>query len=201
MNDLEDAEPGDASAAQPVDAATKPGEAVEPVTDRPAENTHAAADPVEATPADAAAPVNAAAAVEAGTAVGPGTPADAAPPVDAATPVDAGPAPLEPIATPAERAEPVEAVEMQETPARSASDAYVFAALICAVVGLVIPVLPAAAALMLLRATDEDLAGEPLRPSLSGVASFARGLAWFDLAWMTLLTVALLLGILGRVIG
>lgn len=90
-------------------------------------------------------------------------------------------------------------VEMAQPPARSASDAYVFAALVCAVVGILIPILPAAAALMLLRATDEDLSGEPLRPQLTGVASFARGLAWFDLAWMTLLVVALLLGMLGKV--
>lgn len=89
--------------------------------------------------------------------------------------------------------------EMETAPARNASDAYVFAALVCAVVGILIPILPAAAALMLLRATDEDLTGEPLRPQLTGVASFARGLAWFDLAWMTLLVVALLLGIFGKV--
>ncbi len=92
-------------------------------------------------------------------------------------------------------------LEMEDAPTRSASDAYVFAAVVCAVVGILIPILPAAAALMLLRATDEDLTGEPLRPQLAGVASFARGLAWFDLAWMTAIVIALLLGILGRVIG
>ena len=91
--------------------------------------------------------------------------------------------------------------EMQQGPARSASDAYVFAAVLCAVVGLVVPVVPAAAALMLTRATDDDLTGEALRPQLLGVKSFARGLAWFDLAWMTLLTAAFLLSTLGRVLG
>jgi hypothetical protein len=90
---------------------------------------------------------------------------------------------------------------MDETPPRSASDAYVFSALLLAVIGLIIPVLPAAAALMLLRGTDEDLTGEPLRPSLVQVAKFARVLAWIDLAWMTFLTVAFLLSTLGRVIG
>lgn len=93
------------------------------------------------------------------------------------------------------------AVEMQPAPARSASDAYVFAAVLCAVVGILVPIIPAAAALMLTRATDEDLTGEPLRPGLQQLASFARGLAWFDLAWMSLAVIAFLLGTLGRVIS
>lgn len=98
-------------------------------------------------------------------------------------------------------AAPATPVEMEATPTRSASDAYVFAALLCAVIGFIVPVLPAAAALMLLRGTDEDITGEPLRPSLVQVATFARVLAWVDLAWMTLLTTAFLLSTLGRVIG
>lgn len=111
-----------------------------------------------------------------------------APPPEVA-PVDPIAAPVEPVAAP---------VEMQQ---RSASEAYVFAAVLCAVVGIIIPVLPAAAALMLTRATDDDMTNEPLRPQLVGVKSFARGLAWFDLAWMTLLTAAFLLSTLGRVLG
>ncbi len=91
-------------------------------------------------------------------------------------------------------------IEMTEVTARSASDAYVFAAVLCAVVGLIVPVVPAAAALMLLRATDDDLNAEPLRPQLAGVKSFARGLAWFDLAWMALLTAAFLLSTFGFVV-
>jgi hypothetical protein len=117
-------------------------------------------------------------------------------PAAATTPVET-PAPVQTTA-PAETAGPV---EMQAAPQRSASDAYDFAAVLCAVVGIIIPIVPAAAALMLVRATDEDLTHEPLRPGLQQLAGFARVLAWFDLAWMTLATVAFLLGTLGRVIS
>lgn len=100
-------------------------------------------------------------------------------------------------------ATPGEMIEMEPAaaPTRSASDAYVFAAVLCAVVGVIVPIIPATAALMLVRATDEDLTSEPLRPGLQQLARFARGLAWFDLAWMTLATVAFLLGTLGKVIS
>ena len=134
------------------------------------------------------------------------------PPTDA-TATETGPSNTAPIETTPSEATPIETapiettpaaaapVEMTAAPARSASDAYVFAAVLCAVVGIIIPIIPAAAALMLVRATDEDLTHEPLRPGLQQLASFARGLAWFDLAWMSLAVIAFLLGTLGRVIS
>lgn len=127
----------------------------------------------------------------------PTTPATAAPAETAPNPAPATASTATLTATPA----PAPAVEMQAAPARSANDAYVFAAVLCAVVGIVVPIVPAAAALMLVRATDDDLADEPLRPQLASLRSFARGLAWFDLSWMTMLTLAFLLSTLGRVIA
>jgi hypothetical protein len=86
-------------------------------------------------------------------------------------------------------------------PARNANDGYAFAAIICALAGFVIPVLPAAAALMLVRATQPPLAEQPLSPNAARLAATAQTLAYVSLTLVTVLCAALLLGILGRTIS
>ncbi|MBA2608344.1 MAG: hypothetical protein H0U92_05375 [Actinobacteria bacterium] len=86
-------------------------------------------------------------------------------------------------------------------PPRNANDGYAFAAIICAIAGFVIPILPAAAALMLVRATEVPLADQPLSPSAARMASVAQTLAYISLTVIAILCAALLLGILGRAIS
>lgn len=95
----------------------------------------------------------------------------------------------------------VAAADMAVAPERGANDGYAFAAIICAIAGFVIPVLPSAAALMLVRATEEPLAAVPLSPSAQKLAATAQTLAYVSLTLMSVLCAALLLGILGRVIS
>ncbi len=121
-----------------------------------------------------------------------------APPV---SPEVAPPMPATP-ATPA-RPEMFATPEMavEPTPLRSPNDGYAFAAIICALAGFVVPILPAAAALMLVRATEVPLADQPLSPGAARMASAAQTLAYISLTVVAILCAALLLGILGRTIS
>jgi uncharacterized membrane protein YGL010W len=83
---------------------------------------------------------------------------------------------------------------------RTASDGYAFAALVCAVLGFIIPIVPAAAALMLARATQPPIAKEEVNPSVARIASLAETLAYISLAIIAALCAAMLLGILAKVI-
>jgi hypothetical protein len=106
--------------------------------------------------------------------------------------------------------------EMQT--ARTAADGYAFAAIVCAAAGLLLPIgisliggrrgfasfalvlISAPAALMLARATEEDIAEEAVSPSVARIAGAAQTLAYASLALVVTFCAALLLGILGRVI-
>lgn len=92
-----------------------------------------------------------------------------------------------------------EPVEMKA--ARNPADSYAFFAFLCALVGFIIPILPAAAALMLVRATEPPYNEEPLGSSAASLANTARTLAYISLALLAAISAALLLGILGRVIS
>jgi hypothetical protein len=110
-------------------------------------------------------------------------------------------------------------VEMTAAPpTRTAADGYAFAAVVCAGVGLALPLaisliggrrglfsfalalLTAPAALMLARATEEPIATEPVSPSVARVAAIAQTLAYASVALVVTFCAALLLGILGRVV-
>lgn len=90
-------------------------------------------------------------------------------------------------------------VEMQQR--RNPNDVYAFGAMLCALLGFIIPIIPAAAALMLVRATEAPLTDIPLSPSAQSVASAARTMAYVSLTIMVVLCSMLLLGILGRVLS
>jgi len=101
-----------------------------------------------------------------------------------------------------ETAPPLETEMATDTaPVRNSNDGYAFAAIICAIAGFVIPILPAAAALMLVRATQEPLSDQPLSPSAQKLASLAQTLSYVSLTLIAIFCAALLLGILGRVIS
>ncbi|HUR76694.1 MAG TPA: hypothetical protein VMZ22_02020 [Acidimicrobiales bacterium] len=103
-------------------------------------------------------------------------------------------------------------------PVRTAADGYAFAAVICAGAGLFLPIaisliggrrgmasfaivlLSAPAALMLARGTEEPIATEPVSPAVARAAAVAQMLAYASLALVVTFCVALLLGILGRVV-
>lgn len=90
-------------------------------------------------------------------------------------------------------------VEMQQR--RNPNDVYAFGAMLCALLGFIIPIVPAAAALMLVRATEAPLTDIPLSPSAQSVAGAARTMAYVSLTIMVVLCAILLLGILGRVLS
>lgn len=112
---------------------------------------------------------------------------------------------------PAPEGEPVVAanpvVEAAATPPvemtqrRNPNDIYAFGAMLCALLGFIIPIVPATAALMLVRATESPLTDIPLSPSAQGVANAARTMAYVSLSIMVALCAFLLLGIFGRVIA
>ncbi|MEY2397540.1 MAG: hypothetical protein QOJ00_714 [Actinomycetota bacterium] len=95
--------------------------------------------------------------------------------------------------------EPVAPDSDHELAKANPNDGYAFAAIICAIAGFVIPILPAAAALMLVRATE--IAEQPLSEGAARLASAARTLAYVSLALISIVCAALLLGILGRMIS
>jgi hypothetical protein len=124
---------------------------------------------------------------------------------------------VEPEAPAVEMAAP--AVEMAPTGAtRTAADGYAFAAVMCAGVGLILPIaisliggrrglfsfalalFTAPAALLLARATEEPIVSEPVSPSVARVAAVAQTLAYASLALVVTFCAALLLGILGRLV-
>ena len=80
---------------------------------------------------------------------------------------------------------------------RNPNDVYAFAAFVCAI--LPIPILAAAAALMLVRATE--VADVPLSPSAANVANTARTIAYVSIGLVIAFCAALLLGVLGRTIS
>ncbi len=88
-----------------------------------------------------------------------------------------------------------------DAPPRNSNDGYAFAAIICAIAGFLIPVLPAAAALMLVRATQSPFVDQPLSPSAEKLASAAQTLAYISLTIIAVVCSAFLLGILGRAIS
>lgn len=98
-------------------------------------------------------------------------------------------------------APPAAEMAVPETSPRNSNDGYAFAAIICAIAGFVIPVLPAAAALMLVRATQSPFVDEPLSPSAAQLASAAQTLAYISLTIIAAVCAAFLLGILGRAIS
>ncbi len=139
--------------------------------------------------------------------------------VDAAPTETVDEAPIDNVDT-----KPVDDVEielMSTAPApapRTAADGYAFAAVTCAVAGLLFPIaitliggrrgfisfavvlLSAPASLMLARATEEPVASEPVSPGVARVASLAQTLAYASLALVAAFCAALLLGILGKVL-
>lgn len=133
-------------------------------------------------------------------------------------PVDVAPEPEAPVPETVDVAPETPAVEMAPAPTRTAADGYAFAAVMCAAVGLLLPIaisliggrrglfsfaiglFTAPAALMLARATEEPVAAEPVSPSVARVAGLAQTLAYASLALVVTFCAAVLLGILGRVI-
>lgn len=104
------------------------------------------------------------------------------------------------VAEPIEEPTPEPEVVAAPMPVRSAADGYAMAAVICAIVGFVIPVLPAAAALMLARATEEPHVSEPVSERVARLASTATTLAYISLSLITGFCAAMLLGILAKVL-
>ncbi len=96
------------------------------------------------------------------------------------------------IAAPA-GAEPAGAAPMA---VRDSADGYALFALVFAIVGFFIPVLPAAAALMLVRATESEHRSE----RTAKMAGSAATIAYLDLAFHIAICVALLLGIAAKVV-
>jgi hypothetical protein len=109
--------------------------------------------------------------------------------------------------------------EMQAAPVtRTAADGYAFAAIVCAAAGLLLPLgiwaiggrrglaafaivlISAPASLMLARATEEDVAGEAVNPSVARIAAIAQTLAYASLALVVTFCAALLAGILFSII-
>ncbi|HVT78670.1 MAG TPA: hypothetical protein VHD87_16640 [Acidimicrobiales bacterium] len=126
----------------------------------------------------------------------------------------------EAVTEPAAPPDPVEpATEMRAgPPARTAADGYAFAAVICAAAGLLLPIglsliggrrafpsfalvlFSAPAALLLARATEEPITDQPVSEGVARVSGVAQVLAYASLALVVTFCVALLLGILGRVV-
>ena len=82
--------------------------------------------------------------------------------------------------------------------ARSPADSYALFAMMFAVVGIVIPVLPAAAALMLVTAVERDEAASPRAHS---TANAAATVAYIALAFQAMVCLVLLVAVFFRIIS
>lgn len=89
------------------------------------------------------------------------------------------------------------AVDATPLAARSPADSYALFAMVFAVVGLVIPILPAAAALMLVTAVER----EETAPRTKSMASAAATVAYLGLALQATVCVVLLVAVFFRIIG
>jgi len=95
-----------------------------------------------------------------------------------------------------------EEVDVDTTPApmavRSPAESYALFAIVFAVVGIVIPVLPAAAALMLVRAVEND---EETPPRTKSMANAAATVAYGALAFQAALCLIVLVGVFFEIVA